>query len=189
MRANRTELGDKVVTVLEISHNCILEHTAANTRSTSSKQQWIQEILPQHLVITQATSPRDIQNCLHLGFSEIIDYQVTLRAKQALLSDGPQAQRLTFAKLSAYLEALNQQYPGVHTHLSINPTNSQFQRIFICPPESVNSFQSCRHFIDVDGTHLTGKFRMTLLLAVTIDAAGHNVLLACSVVESENENS
>ena len=189
VRANRTELGDIVVMVLEISHNCILERTAANSQSTSSKQQWIQEILPQHLVITQATSPRDIQNCLRLRFSEIIDSQVALRAKQALLSDGLQAHRLSFSKLSAYLEALKQQNPGVHTHLSVNPTNSQFQRIFICPQESGNSFQYCRHFIAVDGTHLTGKFRMTLLLAVTIDAAGHNLLLAWSVVESENESS
>ena len=189
VRANKTELGDIVVTVLEVSHNCILERTAANIRSTSSKQQWIQEILPQHLVITQSTSPRDIQDCLRLRFSEIIDYQVALRAKQALLSDGLQAHRLSFSKLSAYLEELKQQNPQAHVHLSVNPTNSQFQRIFICPQESADSFQYCRHFIAVDGTHLTGKFRMTLfkLLAVTIDAAGHNLLLAWCVVESENE--
>jgi len=174
--------------VLEASHNSILERTLDNNRALSSRQQWIQEILPQHLVITQSTSPKVIQDCLRLLFSEVIDYQVALRAKQALLSDGLQVHRLSFSKLSSYIDALKKEIPQVHIHLLVDPTNSQFRRIFICPAESATSFQHCRHFIAVDGTHLTGKFRMTLLLGVTIDAAGHNLLLAWCIVESESES-
>jgi hypothetical protein len=43
-----------------------------------------------------------------------------------------------------------------------------------------------RRIVAVDGTFLTGKFALTLLLAVGIDANGHNVILAWAVVESEN---
>jgi len=179
------------VTVPEVSHNCILEYTVANVRSTSSRQQWVQEILPQHLIITQSIRPMAIQDSLRLRFSEVIDYQVALRAKQALLSEGLrlQAHRPSFSKWSAYLEVLKQQNPEVRTHLFINLTNLQFQHIFICPEKSAKPFEYCRHFIAIDGTHLTGKFCMTLLLAVTIDLQGQNLLLAWSVVKSKNESS
>jgi len=51
------------------------------------------------------------------------------------------------------------------------------------------SYEYCRHFIAIDVTYLTGKFRMRLLLTVIIDPAAHNVLLGWSVVESQNESS
>lgn len=163
VQANKTDLGDMEVTVPEASHNCILECPVANVRSTSSRQQWIQEILLQHLIITRSTRPKSIQDCLRLRFSEVIDHQGALRTKQALLSDGLRLQthRPSFSKLSAYLEVLKQQNPEVHTHLSINLTNSQFQRIFICPEKLANFFEYCQHFIAIDGTHLTGKLCMT----------------------------
>jgi hypothetical protein len=40
----------------------------------------------------------------------------------------------------------------------------------------------------VDRTFLTGRFRLTLLLAVSIDADSRNVILAWAVVESENSS-
>jgi len=46
-----------------------------------------------------------------------------------------------------------------------------------------------RRIVAADGTFLTGRFVLTLLLAVGIDANGHNVILAWAVVESENRDS
>jgi transposase-like protein len=46
-----------------------------------------------------------------------------------------------------------------------------------------------RKFMAIDGTFLKARFIQTLLLAVGIDANGHNLLLAWAVVESENTNS
>jgi hypothetical protein len=63
-----------------------------------------------------------------------------------------------------------------------------FQRAFVCPAQSRQTFVSCRRFVAVDGTFLTGRF-VQVLLAVGIDANGHNVILAWAVVESENEAS
>ncbi len=51
------------------------------------------------------------------------------------------------------------------------------------------TFQQLRRLIAADGTFLTGKFVLTLLLAVGIDANGCNVILAWAVVESENQDS
>lgn len=64
-----------------------------------------------------------------------------------------------------------------------------FQRIFVCPPHSRTTFQHLRRLVAADGTFLTGRFVLTLLLAVGIDADGRNVILAWAVVESENQGS
>jgi transposase-like protein len=64
-----------------------------------------------------------------------------------------------------------------------------FERVFVCPPTSRSTFRHFRRIIAVDGTFLTGRFKLTLLLAVGIDADGHNVILAWAVVESENTSS
>jgi transposase-like protein len=50
-------------------------------------------------------------------------------------------------------------------------------------------FNLSRRFVAVDGTFLKARFIQTLLLAVGIDADGHNTILAWAVVESENRNS
>jgi len=46
-----------------------------------------------------------------------------------------------------------------------------------------------RKFMAVDGTFLKARFVQTLLLAVGIDGNGQNLLLAWSIVESENKDS
>src|SRR5436305_86623 len=64
-----------------------------------------------------------------------------------------------------------------------------FERVFVCPPTSRSTFQHFRRIVAVDGTFLTRRFRLILLLAVGIDADGHNCILAWAVVESENASS
>jgi hypothetical protein len=54
---------------------------------------------------------------------------------------------------------------------------------------SQECFGISRRFIAIDGTFLKGRFIQTLLLAIGIDADGHNTILAWGVVESENRES
>lgn len=188
VRANRTTNEDVKITVLNSEHNCIAAQIVEK-RTPASTQTWLQQILPDHLVITKDTRPREIVDCLRLRFGEEINYQVALRVKKGLLEDGLQEQREGFTKLPAYIENLRTTNPTAHIHLSIDPETRRFQRVFICPSESRESFRFCRHFIAVDGTFLKSRFRQTLLLAVTIDANGNNLLLAWAIVEAENESS
>jgi hypothetical protein len=48
------------------------------------------------------------------------------------------------------------------------------------------TFQHLQRLVAADGTFLTGRFVLTLLLAVSIDTDGCNVILAWAIVESEN---
>ena len=64
-----------------------------------------------------------------------------------------------------------------------------FQRVFICPGESAQSFQHMRKFLAVDGTFLKARFIQTLLFAVGIDGNGKNLILVWAIVEGENSSS
>jgi hypothetical protein len=75
---------------------------------------------------------------------------------------------------------------------SLSSTNlpiDTFRRIFVSLGQSRAAFALCRCLVAVDGTFLKGRFQQALLLAVGIDAAGHNIMLAWAVVESENSSS
>lgn len=60
---------------------------------------------------------------------------------------------------------------------------------FIAPSASKYCLQASRRIIGLDGTFLTGKLVLTLLLAVGIDANGQTTILAWAIVESENLDS
>jgi len=80
-------------------------------------------------------------------------------------------------------------YNPIHCYTNLYLFTGNFQRIFVCPLHSRTTFQQLRRIVAADGTFLTGRFVLTLLLAVGIDANGHNVILAWAVVESENRDS
>jgi len=61
--------------------------------------------------------------------------------------------------------------------------------VFICPAEAQLSFQQCDNFVALDDTFCKVGYIQTLLLAITIDANSHIVLLAWAVVEGENSDS
>jgi len=96
--------------------------------------------------------------------------------------------------MPTYVAALQQAHPDIcinlqFENLASSATERIFQRIFICPAESAQSFSHMRKFMAVDGTFLEVRFIQTLSFAVSIDGKGKNLPLAWEVVESENTKS
>ena len=90
----------------------------------------------------------------------------------------------------SYIDAVRAADPEAHIQLSIENWEGarRFQRLFICPSESHEAFQHCRSFLAMDGTFTEDIFNLTILMAASIDAANHAVLIAWAIVESENED-
>ena len=105
------------------------------------------------------------------------------------MEDSLEGQREGFRSLPSYITAIQNSNPNTYIQMSTDYESHQFLRLFICPDESRDSFIHCRRFIAVDGIFPKTKFAQTLLLAVTIDANGHTLLLAWAIVESENTSS
>ena len=188
VRANRTEEEDVQITVLSGEHSCIPDE-CGKRYSVASTHTWLRRHIPNHLSLTAATKPREIIECMRIQYGEMIPYKAALRLKTGILEETIDSQRDGFRLLPKYIDAVYKDNPNTFIRLSVDPRTNLFQRIFICPAESQESFALCRHFIAVDGTFLKTRFVQTLLLAVTIDANGHTLLLAWAIVESENSSS
>ncbi|CAH9115786.1 unnamed protein product [Cuscuta europaea] len=65
----------------------------------------------------------------------------------------------------------------------------QFQRVFWAFKPSIHGFKHCRPILTIDGTHLYGKYKGTLLVAMSCDANNQIFPVAFAVVESENGDS
>ena len=67
--------------------------------------------------------------------------------------------------------------------------NVRFMQVFWTFGPCVEGFKHCRPIIQIDGTHLYGKYKGKLLIATSIDANGHIFPLAFVIVEEESQDS
>ncbi|CAH9054160.1 unnamed protein product, partial [Cuscuta europaea] len=91
------------------------------------------------------------------------------------------------------LLAIRESNPGSVVDFQPKPTSHdgtyEFHRAFWAFKASIDGFEHCLPVISVDGTHLYGKFKGHLLVAVAMNANREIFPLAYAVVESENTNS
>ena len=120
-----------------------------------------------------------------------ITYAAAKHAKKNPLGDDLENQAMQFRLLPAYADAVCTAGPQAHVRLSVEVREGtcRFQRLFICPGIRRGAFRHCRPFIAMGGTFTKDIFNLTILLAASIDANNHSVLLAWAIVESENESS
>ena len=188
--ASTTMEGELQVKKITSSHTCIAAPVAA--REVANTQNWLRRTVPQHLFVTKATKPMEIVEPIRMHYGEKVNYEAPRLTKAALIADRVEHQREHFHKIPFYLKLLHQHNEGLYTdlHTTADVNGHQiFQRLFICPRQSRESFQSIRKFMAIDGTFLKAQFVQTLLLAVGIDANGNILLLAWGIVESENKSS
>ncbi|XP_047250141.1 uncharacterized protein LOC107876944 [Capsicum annuum] len=94
----------------------------------------------------------------------------------------------SYAKLPAYLYMVKTINPGSFTRLHKMEDN-HFLYVFVALSTSIRGWRYCMPTIVVDGTFLKSAYKGTVLSASVLDAAGHILLLAYAVVDSENDTS
>lgn len=95
-----------------------------------------------------------------------------------LILDSLHEQCQAFAQMPTYTQCLLEINPDAYINFFMDEETGHFPCLLICPSQSRESFRHCRRFIAIDGTFLKSKFRQTLLLAVSSDTNGNNLLLA-----------
>ncbi|XP_056697929.1 uncharacterized protein [Spinacia oleracea] len=99
----------------------------------------------------------------------------------------------SFQILPHFMQEMKKANPGtiVHfaNHRTANPNYEIFQRVFWAFGPSIQGFQHCRPIITIDGTHLYGKYKGTLLIVMSVDANNQIFPLAFAIVEGENGES
>lgn len=78
-------------------------------------------------------------------------------------------------------------------HFANHPTTDHnleiFQRVFWAFEPSIQGFEHCRPLITIDGTHLYGKYKETLFIAMSLDANDQLFPLAFAITEGKNGSS
>ena len=69
------------------------------------------------------------------------------------------------------------------------PNTEIFQRIFCSFKPSIEGFEHCRPILSIDGTHLYGKYKGTLLIAMGCEKNNQLFPLTFAITESENIDS
>lgn len=120
-------------------------------------------------------------------------YRKAWMAKQKAIADLFGDWTTSYAMLPPYMEALRRENPGTvvvwRSEDGPSAHTSQFLRVFWSFGPSIEGFPSCRPVISIDGTHLYGKYRGTMLVAVGVDANDQLFPLAFAIVEGENNDS
>jgi hypothetical protein len=99
-----------------------------------------------------------------------------------------------YEQLPVLLNAIKAVNPDMHYEYIPRPDawkdgRQIFFRAFWCFPQCVEAFRHCRPVLSIDGTFLVGKYRGTLLIAISCDTNNKLVPLAFALVERENNDS
>ncbi|KAL9690477.1 hypothetical protein QQ045_010876 [Rhodiola kirilowii] len=94
----------------------------------------------------------------------------------------------SFEKLPAYMDMLKESNFGSIVHWDTSMLESgkvSLNRVFWSFAPAIEGFKHCRPVISIDATHLIGKWKDVLMIAVSLDAENEVLPLAYALVESE----
>ena len=93
-------------------------------------------------------------------------------------------------RLFLAIEQANARCVVIWKTFDTNMSNTKiFQRVFWSFKPSIEGFEHCRPVLSIDGTHLYGKYKGTLLIAMGCDGNNQLFPLAFAIIEGENINS
>ncbi|KAL5142661.1 hypothetical protein HKD37_09G025801 [Glycine soja] len=135
-----------------------------------------------------------IQERINSEFSYKVSYRKAWMTKQKAIAIEYSDWEESYAKLSSWLTHMQNHSPGSYFQIlhdnfivgnRVSREHRQFHRVFWTFDQCKEAFKYCNPIIQVDGTHLYGKYRGTLLMVTSQDGNGGVLPLAFAVVEGE----
>ncbi|XP_057719858.1 uncharacterized protein LOC130934288 [Arachis stenosperma] len=71
----------------------------------------------------------------------------------------------------------------------LDESQAYFHRLFWTFPPCIEAFRHCKPLVSINGTHLYGKYRGTLLVAIAQDGNSNRLPVAFALVEGDNAES
>ena len=172
-------------------------HTCVNPCLNRDHHQLDSQLVSTHiksLIQAQFTLPMaTIQASVMEKWGYQISYKKALDGKhkaiRQLFGDFSQS----YTELPRLFLGIEQSNPGcavVWKTCETNMPNTEiFQRVFWSFRPSIEGFQHCRPVMSIDGTHLYGKYKGKLLIAMGCDGNNQLFPLAFAITEGENTDS
>ena len=117
-----------------------------------------------------------------------ISYQKAWRSKEVALNSLFGDYKDSYNDIPWYCNKVVETNPGSVVKYEVNRRNRKFLRCFIALNECIQGFQHCRPLLFLDGAHLYGKAKGTLLAATAVDGGNHIFPLAYGVVDNETKD-
>ncbi|KAH1229972.1 Isoflavone 7-O-methyltransferase [Glycine max] len=127
-------------------------------------------------------------------FAYKVSYKKAWLAKQKAIAIEYGDWDESYVKLSSWLTHMQNHSPGSYFQIlhddfivgnTVSREHRQFHRVFWTFGQCKEAFNYCKPIIQVDGSHLYGKYRGTLLMATSQDGNGGVLPLAFGVVKGE----
>ncbi|KAL5128684.1 hypothetical protein HKD37_14G040884 [Glycine soja] len=134
-----------------------------------------------------------IQERINSQFAYKVSYKKAWLAKQKAIAIEYGDWDESYAKLSSWLTHMQNHSPGSYFQIlhddfivgnTVSREHRQFHRVFWTFGQCKEAFKHCKPIIQVDDTHLYGKYSGTLLMATSQDGNGGVLPLAFAVVEA-----
>ncbi|KAH9611123.1 hypothetical protein KSS87_001526 [Heliosperma pusillum] len=126
-------------------------------------------------------------------FGYKISYAKAWNAKQRAIGDIFDDWDASYEMLPRFMQGLKESNHGTVVQWSTTPIGDSnvhtFKRVFWAFKPCIEGFEHCRPVLTIDGTHLYGKFKGTILTALSIDANNQIFPVAFAIVEYENSDS
>ncbi|XP_022880517.1 PKS-NRPS hybrid synthetase CHGG_01239-like [Olea europaea var. sylvestris] len=133
--------------------------------------------------------PTHIARDMEREFGVKISYSKARRGKLRALNMLHGTPRDSFQKLSSYCHVVGESNPGTFTHIEVDFCN-RFCYFFVAFGASICGYmQYLRPIICVDGSHLKGPYKGTLLVATAQDGNKQIYPLAWGIVDAETNKS
>ncbi|XP_021771757.1 uncharacterized protein LOC110735887 [Chenopodium quinoa] len=138
-----------------------------------------------------------IQELVSKQFHFDVPYRRAWYAKEKAIAEIFGDWDSSYGRLPHFMQALQQSNPRTcvvwkHKALvdGVYYSNMEvFERVFWAFGPYIDNFKHCMPVICIDGTHLYGNYKGTLLVATSVDASFQVFPLAFAVVEGENTSS
>ncbi|XP_021752569.1 uncharacterized protein LOC110718076 [Chenopodium quinoa] len=138
-----------------------------------------------------------IQELISKQFHFDVPYRRAWYAKEKAIAEIFGDWESSYGRLPHFMQALLRSNPGTcvvwkHKALvdGVYYNNVEvFERVFWAFGPCIDDFKHCMPVICIDGMHLYGKYKGTLLVATSVDASFQVFPLAFTVVEGENTSS
>jgi hypothetical protein len=136
-----------------------------------------------------STSIATLSEIIKDKFGYEVHYKRVWKAKRKAVAKVFGDWEASYSMLPKWLAVLQQRNPGTEVvldYVDMDDGTGIFLRCFWSFGPSIEGFKHCRPIIQIDGTHLYGKYKGKLLIATAIDANSHLFPLAFAVVQSES---
>lgn len=167
------------------------EHTCEGVRDLHHQQAsvgWVARSVESRLRENPQYKPKQILNDIREQHGVAVSYMQAWRGKERSMAAVHGTFEEGFRLLPSYCEQIRKTNPGSIALVFATGQENSFQRLFVSYRASIYGFiNACRPLLELDRTHLKGKYLGTLLCASAVDAEEALFPLAFAIVDAETD--